>query len=116
MIRRTFFVVSMLACLGATSPLNGSQAPRHDTSHDAWVAATLKQMMSVTVGMREADLLRVFKVENPNRQIRVGGITETFVSRASPYFKVDVVFSDMSPFDLIVKISRPYVELPGVFD
>jgi hypothetical protein len=117
MIRRMSFVVSLLACLVATAAAFGKpQAPPRDSSHDAWVAATVKQMASVKVGMTEADLLAVFKPENPNWQIRVGGVATTYASRASPYFKVDVVFSEMSPFNLIAKISRPYVEPPGMFD
>jgi len=74
-------------------------------------------MTTVKVGMTEADLLAVFKRENPNgSRTGAAGIATAYVSRTCPYFKVDVVFSDKSPFDTIVQISRPYVELPMMFD
>ena len=117
MIRQTILTVSVLACLVATAALSRPQSPPRDTSHDAWVIATLKQMTTVKVGMTEADLLAVFKRENPNgSRTGAAGIATAYVSRTCPYFKVDVVFSDKSPFDTIVQISRPYIELPMMFD
>jgi hypothetical protein len=116
MVRPTMLLVSFLVCLVAVEALSSRQVSPRDTTHDAWVAASLKEMSSIKEGMTLTDLLKVFRLENPNGRTHIGGITTTFVSRACPYFKVDVVFSDMSPFEVITRISRPYVELPGVFD
>jgi hypothetical protein len=126
MIGRMIFVVSLLTCLVPTSAFSRPQGPPPDVSHDAWVLVTLKQMASIKAGMTEADLLQVFKPQrgemyfaNGRPHIHVAGITasETFISRACPYFKVDVEFVDVAPFDVIAKISRPYVEFPlGIID
>ena len=114
MIRRMILVVPLLTCLIATPALSRSQAPSRDTSHDAWVFATLKQMTSIKVGMTRADVLKVFETRYGanNGVSHISGIAhnETFISRACPFFKVDVEFADVAPFDVIIKISRPYVE------
>jgi hypothetical protein len=77
------------------------------------VADALKRMQAVQPGMTRATLLAVFTTE--------GGVSSrlhrTFVSRDCPYFKVDVEFQvssvpgrDEDARDVIVKISRPYLQ------
>jgi hypothetical protein len=104
-----------LVCLATVPALGNPQAPP-DAAHNEWVLATLKQMASIKAGMTEADLLQVFRLQNPNGRTHIGGVATTFISRACPYFKVDVELSDMSPSDVIVKISRPYIEHQAVID
>lgn len=91
----------------------------------AWVADVLRRMEAVQPGMTRADLLKVFKTE--------GGLASTlqrrYVSRECPYFKVDVEFKAVgrpekdadgrqtrieAGEDIIIKISRPYVERPVI--
>jgi hypothetical protein len=88
----------------------GQRSSRED--HIDWVAGALKRMQTVNVGMTRDDLLKVFGME--------GGLStrshRTFVSRDCPYFKVDVEFrtvgraGDEGRQDVIVKISRPYLQ------
>jgi len=77
------------------------------------VVASLQRMETIKVGMTRTDLLKVFRVEGglSNRESR------TYVYDECRYFKVDVVFrsvekpgSDEFGGDIIVKISRPYVQ------
>jgi hypothetical protein len=87
--------------------------------HVAWVAEALKRMQTIRPGMTREDLLKVFTTE--------GGMfsetRRTFVSRDCPFFKVDVLFDAVAPRanggrvtfeelpqDIIVRISRPYLE------
>ena len=89
--------------------------------HVDWVAETLKRMQTVKAGMTRKDLLAVFTTEGGLST----GLSRTFVSRACPYFKVDVEFEAVGrpnrdrdgritliedPRDIIVKCSRPYLE------
>ncbi len=93
-------------------------------AHIAWVADALKRMQTVKVGMTRDDLLKVFGEE--------GGIStalqRTFASLDCPYFQVDVEFEAVGRpardsegrvtlvegrQDVIVKISRPYLEMRG---
>jgi hypothetical protein len=88
----------------------------------AWVAEALKRMQTIQPGMTREDLLKVFTTE--------GGLStrlhRTFVSQDCPYFKVDVQFDAVGRpnrdgsgrvilveghQDIIVKISRPYLQL-----
>jgi len=89
-------------------------AQRERQAHVAWVADVLKRMQTIKVGMTRADLEKVFTTE--------GGIfsrlQRTYVSRDCPYFKVAVQFeargsegqSHGAPGDVIVSISRPYLQ------
>ena len=91
----------------------------YSQGHVAWVGEALKRMQAIKPGMTRTDLLKVFTTE--------GGIStplhRTFVSRDCPYFKVDVEFEAVGhPIrgddgrmieggqDVIVKISRPYLQ------
>jgi len=89
--------------------------------HEVWVGHALEEMESIKPGMIRDDLLKVFRTE--------GGLStafhRTFVSRDCAYFKVDVELRavgrpdldrkgratlEESPSDIIVKISRPYLQ------
>ena len=85
-------------------------------SHVEWVAATMKRMATVQVGMTRRQMLEVFTEEaglsTPSRR--------TYVSRDCPYFKVDFEFQTVGspsptarlqedPRDVIVAMSRPYL-------
>jgi PhnB protein len=93
--------------------------------HVAWVAAVLARMESVKPGMTRAVLLKTFNRDGGLQ----GFLWGRFVSRECPYFKVDVKFravrrperdssgretSVESAEDVIVTISRPYVERPAI--
>ena len=93
--------------------------------HIAWVAGALKRMQTVKVGMTRDDLLNVFGTEGGLST----GLRRTFVSGDCPYFKVDVEFKAVGrpsrdgdgrvtlvegPQDVIVKISRPYLQFSSV--
>jgi hypothetical protein len=73
-------------------------------------------METIKPGMTRWDLLHVFRTEEgvPNR--REGGppglLRETFVSQDCPYFKIDVEFKPVAVpnQDVIVKVSKPYVQ------
>ncbi len=93
--------VVALAAQSATPAANG---------HEQWVAESLKEMQTVRVGMKRADVEKIFKSE--------GGLGEalhrTYVYRRCSYFKVDVAFSAAEPpstdrDDKVVTISRPYL-------
>lgn len=94
--------------------------------HVAWVTEVLNKMLTISPGMTREALYRVFTTE--------GGISTglqcTFVSRDCPYFKVDVELQAVGrpdrdadgrvtmvedSKDLIVKISRPYLQF-GIKD
>jgi hypothetical protein len=78
-------------------------------------------MQTVKVGMTRSDLLKIFTTEGG----LFSGLQRTFVSRDCPYFKVDVEFEaigrpshdrdgwvtlEEDGRDVIVKISKPYLE------
>jgi hypothetical protein len=83
-------------------------------SNVTWVANVLKRMETVKMGMTREILLSVFTTE--------GGLStrlqRTYVSQECPYFKVDVEFEaapgsnhdNEDPRDIILKISRPYLQ------
>jgi hypothetical protein len=87
----------------------------------AWVAESLKRMLTIKPGMSRDQLLRVFSTE--------GGLfaplQRTFVSRDCPFFKVDVTFHRATGpntktsrdemlrelgNNVIASISRPYLQ------
>lgn len=111
--------VLLTAFLVAFAGFEVSSQPRspQDATHEAWVLATAKEMKTITVGMTRADLLKVF---TPQGGFHAGN-NGTFLSRACPYFKVDVEFSGASTqgernADVIAKISKPYVDDRVVLD
>ena len=94
------------------------QASRNNV---AWVRDTLEKMQTIVPGMTREALYRVFTTEGGLST----GLRRTFVSRDCPYFKVDVEFQAVGrpeknadgrgtlvgdDRDIIVKISRPYLQ------
>jgi hypothetical protein len=89
--------------------------------HDAWLADLLRKMDAIKPGMTRAELLQVFRTEGGLST----GLRRTFVSRDCPQVKVDVefkpvtgadsfynrvVFSVEDNRDVIVKVSKPYLQ------
>jgi hypothetical protein len=89
--------------------------------HLAWVTQALVKMESIKPGMTRNDLLQIFTTEGGLST----GLRRTYVSRESPYFKVDVEFEAVGRpghdadgrvtlveglQDAIAKISRPYLQ------
>jgi hypothetical protein len=100
------------------SPQAEGQSPR---GHVAWVVQALMRMQTIKPGMMREALLAVFTTEGGIST----GLRRTFVSRDCPYFKVDVEFQAVGrpnrtedgrvtfvegSQDIILKISRPYLE------
>lgn len=90
--------------------------------HVAWVREELSRMQTIKPGMTRAELLEVFTTEGG----LFTGLERTFVSRSCPYFKVHVELRAVGRparnadgrvtlvedgRDVIVSISRPYLEL-----
>jgi hypothetical protein len=123
--RRLLVIVILLsATVGGSGSVRTARPETQGSSredHIDWVAASLKRMQAVKVGMTRDDLLKVFGTE--------GGLStrsrRTFVSRDCPYFKVDVEFRavarpgldrdgratlDEGRQDVIVMISKPYLQ------
>jgi hypothetical protein len=86
-----------------------------------WIAASLKEMEQLKVGMTRADLLKVFTTEGGLST----GLQRKFVYRDCPYIKVDVEFEPVGRpardpdgrvtfeedrRDVITRISQPYLE------
>jgi len=77
-------------------------------------------METIKPGMTRWDLLHVFRTEGGVRTMfgKEGGppglLRETFVSQDCPNFKIDVEFKsvnfDLPNQDVIVKVSKPYVQ------
>jgi len=77
-------------------------------------------MSTIKPGMTRWDVLHVFRTEEgaPRLLRTEGGLPagfqrETFVSQDCPYFKIDVEFKPeaVANRDVIVKVSKPYVQL-----
>jgi hypothetical protein len=89
--------------------------------HEAWLADLLKKMDTIKPGITRAELLRVFRTEGGVPT----GLRRTFVSRDCPQVKVDVEFKPVARADsfndrvffsvednrdIIVKVSKPYLQ------
>jgi hypothetical protein len=89
--------------------------------HVAWVGEALTRMLTIKPGMTRKTLLSVFTTEGGLST----GLRRTYVSRDCPYFKVDVEFHAVGrrdrdetgrvtlvegDEDIIVKVSRPYLD------
>jgi hypothetical protein len=89
--------------------------------HEVWVGRSLGKMETIKPGMTRNDLLKVFRTEGGLST----GLHRTFVSQDCAYFKVDVEFRavgtpdrnserrvtlEEASGDIIVKISRPYLQ------
>jgi hypothetical protein len=123
---RPLLLLTFLSIIAISDPpivghTNSASQDRCAQAHEAWVAHALEKMETIKPGMTREDLLRVFTTE--------GGLStslhRTFVSRDCPFFKVDVEFNaagrpnrdkegrvtlQEDSRDMIVKVSRPYVE------
>jgi hypothetical protein len=99
---------------------------RSSVDHVSWVAEVLRRIETIKPGMTREDLLKVFTTEGGLST----GLQRTFVSRDCPYFKIDVQFKavgrpsrdgngrvtlEEGSQDLIVQISRPYLQF-GISD
>jgi hypothetical protein len=101
-----------------------TQRPRQtpgSPDHVVWVAEALKRIHTIQPGMTREDLLEVFTTEGGLST----GLQRTFVSQDCPYFKIDVQFDavgrpnrdssgrvtlEEGNQDIIVRISRPYLQ------
>ena len=125
MQRRTVFQLLAGGAIGSGRALFAIPSNRSDQAaqnHAAWVIEVLTKMQTVVPGMTRDALYQVFTTEGGLST----GLQRTFVSRDCPYFKVDVEFQAVGRpardgdgrvtlvedgRDLILKISRPYLEL-----
>ena len=126
MIRRflllaVFSGVAVGGAISVRAPEQASRVQPFDKDHTVWVAESLKRMQTIKPGMTRTDLLKVFTTEGGLST----GLQRTFVSQDCPYFKVDVEFEAVGrpshdvngrvtlvegSQDIIVKISRPYLQ------
>jgi hypothetical protein len=125
---RPFALFLAAAIVGASCLLGTPQVGQGQTSPDhlTWVANVLKRMETIKPGMTREVLLTIFTTEGGLST----GLRRTFVSQECPYFKVDVEFQAVgrperdsdgrvtlveNSRDIIVKISRPYLQF-GIMD
>ena len=117
-----FALITVALCAASSPrPTNSSSQSSCDQERQVWVAHAIEKMQSIKTGMTRADLLKVFRTEGGLST----GLHRTFVSRDCAYFKVDVEFQavgradrdsdgrvtlEENPRDIIVKISRPYLQ------
>jgi hypothetical protein len=105
--------IMVMCVVGLNVSAQTQLSPSHsefDIAHTDWVNSVLLSIQTIKVGMRRADLSRMFTTE--------GGISwpsrRTYVYRQCPYIKIDVKFDVISGVELqndkIVEISRPYLE------
>ena len=125
MIRRFLVLAlfSVVALSGSTSVrlLHSANQEPCAQDHKTWVTEVLKKMETTKLGMTREGLLRVFTTEGGLST----GLRRTFVSRDCPYYKIDVEFKPVGRpsrdkegrvtliednRDIIVKISRPYLQ------
>jgi hypothetical protein len=112
-------IAGLLSVLGVISVSAGEQIKSQNkdiiTQHEQWIAAVLKEIETIKVGMTRKDILKVFTTE--------GGLStrsrRTFVHKECVYIKVDVEFKPIKqkeqklkelPDDQIISISRPYLQ------
>ncbi len=118
--RRRILQLLAAATVGGTPALASQESAASRSAHVAWVAESLKQMLTIEPGMSRSQLMTVFTTE--------GGLStalqRTFVSHDCPYFKADVTFHRAShdpsggreaslrelDNDVIATISRPYLQ------
>jgi hypothetical protein len=122
--RRTMFQLLAGGAIGsgrASFAVLSSGTDQAAENHVAWVIEVFNKMRTIIPGMTRDALYQVFTTEGGLST----GLRRTFVSRDCPYFKVDVEFQAVGRpdrdgngrvtlvedgKDLIVKISRPYLE------
>jgi hypothetical protein len=117
----TVFLFVMLCASSLVKPTGFSPQNSCSEKRDDWVRRALEKMETMRPGMTRGELLKVFRTEGGLST----GLHRTFVSRECPYFKVDVEFRAVGrpdrgsdgrvtlqedERDIIVKISRPYLQ------
>jgi hypothetical protein len=126
MVRPLLLVVLLsVAAIAGSSPagmMRSGHQKQCSQEQREWVGQTLQRMQTIKPGMSRKDLLEVFTTEGGLST----GLKRTFVSQDCPYFKVDVEFEAVGrpsrdeegrvtlvedDRDVIVQISRPYVQL-----
>jgi len=125
-MRRGLLVLVLLsgAAVGSSSPHDMLRLVSQEqcaSEHREWVAQALQKMQTIKPGMTRKNLLDVFTTEGGLST----GLQRTYVSRECPYFKLDVEFKAVGRpsrdedgrvtlvednRDIIVKISRPYLQ------
>jgi hypothetical protein len=125
MIRRPLILVLLsVFAFGAWTSTRMKQSASQGLctqDHNAWVSHALERMETIKTGMTREELLKIFATEGGLST----GLRRTFVSQDCPYFKVDVEFKPVGRpnygsegqvtlvedgRDIIVKISRPYLQ------
>lgn len=108
--RLVFLCIIFLNAIAQSESQERIPQPRFDSEHTQWIAAALKAIQTIKVGMTRRDLMKLFTVE--------GGLSTTsqraYVYQRCPYIKVDVKFAALSreeerPSDKTIEISRPYL-------
>ncbi len=122
MIRRlSVLLLFSIGVIGGSASLRPAHSAGPDSctqDHTAWLKQVLEKMETIKPGMTRWDLLHVFRTEEGAPQVFVKevepptGLRETFVSQDCPYFKIDVEFKPegVRNRDVIVKVSKPYVQ------
>ena len=120
MIRR-FFVLLLLSIIvigGSVfvRPMQSANSDPCTQDHAAWLKQVLERMETIKPGMTRWDLLQVFRTQGGRQTFRMEGtpsvLRETFVSQDCLYFKIVVEFKSVGVpnQDIIVKVSKPYVQ------
>jgi|SRR5579862_3799089 len=122
--RPLVFVLLSIIAIGAWNSVGLTRSARQVPcyqDHQAWVTHILEKMETIKTGMTREELLKVFTTEGGLWT----GLHRTFISRDCSYFKVDVDFDAVGrpnrdedgrvtlvedTRDIIVKVSRPYVQ------
>ena len=118
-----FKIIAVLVLVSAVAICAANSASQSACvqEHEVWVGHALEKMETIKPGMTRDDLLKVFTTEGGLST----GLHRTFVSQDCAYFKVDVEFRavgrpdrdsdgrvtlEEDARDIIVKISRPYLQ------
>lgn len=120
--RRAILHLLAAASIGVTALDGQSEGGNCQPDHVAWVADSVKRMLSIKPGMIRCTLMHVFSPEN-GADYSLQGV---FVSRDCRYFKVNVTlrstersmwdtrrgewFPDPNN-DVIVTITQPYLQI-----
>jgi hypothetical protein len=122
MIQRLFvlLLLSIIVIGGSASfrPAQSANAQPCAQDHEAWLKQVSEKMETIKPGMTRWDLLKVLRAEGTRRTFRVGGgpqqLRESFVSQDCPYLRIVVELAgrDDPSQDVIVKVSKPYLQFP----
>jgi hypothetical protein len=109
-------IILLVGCIGLFSITAGVCAPGRQDSSEAIIREAIKSVDDLKVGETRAEVERSFELDG-GRQSRK---TSRYLFKKCNYIKIDVEFSIkgdanpwvFSPADVIVHISRPYLESP----